>query len=74
MASNPYINKVIFNNNVLIDISGDTVASNYLLNGITAHGASGAPVVGSVIAQTYYTGGSEPSSSLGSDGDLYFKE
>ena len=30
-------------------------------------------VSGSVVIQKYYTGATEPSSSLGNDGDLYFK-
>lgn len=41
-----YVNKVIYNGNVLIDISGDTIAADKLLAGETAHGRDGAPIVG----------------------------
>lgn len=46
MASNQYVNKVIFGGDVIIDISSDTVAANKLLSGITAHDKSGAPITG----------------------------
>ena len=47
MASNPYNNKIIFGNEVLIDLTADTVAASYLLDGYTAHDRSGAPITGS---------------------------
>ena len=47
MASNPYNNKIIFGNEVLIDLTADTVAPGYLLSGYTAHDRSGAPITGS---------------------------
>lgn len=46
MASNQYVNKVIFGGDVIMDISSDTVAANKLLSGITAHDKSGAPITG----------------------------
>ena len=46
MASNQYVNKVIFGGDVIMDISSDTVAANKLLYGITAHDKSGAPITG----------------------------
>jgi hypothetical protein len=46
MASNQYVNKVIFGGDVIMDISSDTVAANKLLSGITAHDKSGAPIIG----------------------------
>lgn len=46
MANNPYKNKVIYNGQTLIDLTGDTVAPETLLSGYTAHDASGAPIVG----------------------------
>lgn len=46
MASNPYVNKVIFGNDTLIDISGDTVTASDVLRGKTAHDKSGAPITG----------------------------
>lgn len=47
MAVNPYRNKVIFGNEVLIDLSTDTLAStDSLLEGVTAHDRTGAVVTG----------------------------
>ena len=46
MANNPYKNKVIYNGDTLIDLTGDTVVPDKLLQGYTAHDASGAPIVG----------------------------
>lgn len=55
MANNPYVNKVIVNNQTIIDLSGDTVAAAKLLDGYTAHDKSGAQITGniqSLAAQT----------------------
>ena len=46
MANNQYVNKVIFGNEVVIDLSSDTIAANKLLNGFTAHDKTGAPITG----------------------------
>ena len=46
MASNEYINKVIYGGNTLIDLTGDTVTADKILSGYTAHAASGAPITG----------------------------
>jgi len=43
------VNKVEFGGDTLIDLTSDTVTSNNLLNGATAHSADGEPVVGNVI-------------------------
>lgn len=43
------INKVVYGNSTLIDLTEDTVSANNLLAGETAHDRSGAPVVGSVV-------------------------
>lgn len=66
-------NKVIYDGNVLIDLTNDTVTANTLLQGSTAHDRSGAAVQGAVAFVTYYTGTGEPSASLGNDGDIYLK-
>lgn len=46
MATNTYNSKVIFNGEVLMDLTGDTVTAAKLLKGITAHGQDGAPITG----------------------------
>lgn len=40
------INKVVYGGKTLIDLAGDTVTADKLLNGITAHGKDGEPVTG----------------------------
>lgn len=47
MASNEYINKVIYGGNTLIDLTSDTVTADKILSGYTAHAASGATITGS---------------------------
>lgn len=47
MASNPYVNKVIYGNQTLIDLTADDITAADLLSGKTAHDASGAPITGS---------------------------
>lgn len=46
MANNPYKNKVIFDGNTLIDLTSDTVTPSVLMEGYTAHDASGQPITG----------------------------
>ena len=46
MPTNSYNSKVIFNGDVLMDLTGDTVTADKLLKGITAHGKDGAPITG----------------------------
>lgn len=46
--ANQYVNKVVSNGVVRIDISSDTVQPQYLLDGITAHDRSGAPIEGTM--------------------------
>ena len=48
--ANQYINKVIYGNRTLIDLTGDTVEAAKILNGYTAHDKSGAPITGSCPA------------------------
>lgn len=57
---------------VLIDLTGDTVASDKLLDGVTAHDKSGALIVGNVTFATVYAGSGAPDASLGENGDFYF--
>ena len=44
--ANEYINKVVANNNTLIDLTSDTAEAADVLEGRTLHLASGAPAVG----------------------------
>lgn len=66
-------NKVIYDGNVLIDLTNDTVTANTLLSGSTAHDRGGNAISGAVAFVTYYTGSSAPSSSLGNNGDIYLQ-
>lgn len=47
MANNQYVNKVVYDSNVLIDLTSDTIAPEYILKNYTAHDKSGAPITGS---------------------------
>jgi len=46
MAQNPYVNKVVFGNDTLLDLTEDSVTENTLLEGETAHSATGEPITG----------------------------
>ena len=46
MASNPYVNKVIFGNDTLIDLTGDDVTRADVLSGIKIHLPSGEATTG----------------------------
>jgi hypothetical protein len=43
---NQYKNKVVYDGNVLIDLTADTVDASHLLSGYTAHDKSGATITG----------------------------
>ena len=47
MASNPYVNKVVYGNTTLIDLTADDITAADVLSGKKAHDASGAPITGS---------------------------
>lgn len=46
MANNQYVNKVVFGNQTLIDLTADTLTPADLQSGVTAHDASGAVITG----------------------------
>lgn len=46
MATNQYVNKVVFGNTVLIDLTGDTIAADKLQYGYTAHDHKGNQITG----------------------------
>ena len=50
------INKVVFRDETLIDLSKDTVASDKLLAGYTAHDKAGNQVIGSLATKKFATG------------------
>ena len=52
--------------------SDATATAADILSGTSAY-VSGSKINGSLVVQNYYTGSSTPSSSLGSDGDLYLQ-
>lgn len=64
MAENPYVNKVEYGNQTLIDLTGDTVTPETMLEGATAHDKSGAPISGTVSTKTYTMGWDEPNLAL----------
>ena len=55
--ANQYINKVIYGNRTLIDLTGDTVEAAKILTGYTAHDKSGAPITGSCAFDVNSTDG-----------------
>ncbi len=46
---NDYVNKVIYGTSTLIDLTNDTIISEALQSGFTAHNASGASIIGTAI-------------------------
>jgi hypothetical protein len=50
MANNQNVNKVVINNAAVIDLTADTVDASHLLQGYTAHDASGAAITGTATA------------------------
>ena len=52
MANNPYINKVNYGDQTLIDLTADTVEASKMLSGYTAHSASGATITGTIQSKT----------------------
>ena len=46
MANNQYVNKVVFGNQTIIDLTTDTITAADLANGVTAHDATGATITG----------------------------
>lgn len=67
------INKVLYGQNTLIDLTSDTVTASTLLNGVKAHDRTGTSVTGTVTFSTIYSGTTDPPSSLGQNGDIYLK-
>ena len=54
--ANQYVNKVVSNGVTKIDLTGDTVAPQYLLDGIVAHDRTGATIEGTMPTMADATG------------------
>lgn len=67
------INKVIYRDKTLLDLTEDTISADKLMSGETAHDKTGEMITGSLIIQRYYVGTTEPDASFGNDGDIYLK-
>lgn len=65
------VSKVVYGTTVLVDLTSDTVSADTLAEGVTAHGADGSEITGTLVTQVYYTGTEEPDATIGNDGDLY---
>ena len=52
MANNPYVNKVVYGDTTLIDISDTTATADKIIEGYTAYGADGRKITG-VAAQVH---------------------
>jgi len=56
MADNPYVNKVEYAGQTLIDLTNDTVTPSDVMSGATFHDRSGTPQTGSLITHDVYDG------------------
>ena len=65
------VNKVVFNGQVQIDLTNDTVTADKLLSGYTAHGKDGNSIIGNLDIQVFRVGADVPDSSIGNNGDLF---
>ena len=67
------VNKIIYGTTTLIDLTSDDAIAGDIANGKKAHNRTGNQVTGTLQFITYYTGSSNPSSSLGQNDDIYLK-
>lgn len=67
------INKVEYAGRTLVDLTEDTISADKMLSGETAHDKTGETITGTLVAQRYYVGTTEPDTSFGEDGDVYLK-
>lgn len=55
MASNPYVNRVLYGNTELLNLTQDTVDETKLLKNVTAHDHTGKPITGKYSVQDTQT-------------------
>lgn len=67
------VNKIVVNDQTIMDLTGDTVTASDLFKGITAHNKAGEKIVGTAEVSTIYSGTGDPSATLGKTGDVYLK-
>lgn len=65
------VNKVVINNEVKLDLTGDSVSPADVVAGVLFHMSSGVQATGTLRVQTYRYGNSNPVDTLGDDGDLF---
>lgn len=65
------VNKVVYNNETLIDLTNDTITPSDLVEGTIAHDKTGTQISGTLVVRTVYSGSEIPSDSVGNDGDIY---
>ena len=66
-------NKVVFNGQTIIDLTDTTATASDVANAKWFYTNAGVKTQGSLTFSTIRTGSSAPSSSLGSDGDVYIQ-
>ena len=69
MANNPYVNKIEYAGQTLIDLTNDTVSSSTLLDGQVAHDASGQRIVGAMMQNPVTVNNGSVSKISGTDDD-----
>lgn len=60
------VNKVVINDKIALDLTGDTVTPSDLVEGVTAHDATGMQITGTRPA----TGGTDTSDATATAGDI----
>lgn len=67
------VNRVNYGNTTIMDITDTTAEARDVANGKYFYKRDGVKTRGTLTFVTYYTGTTDPSSSLGNDGDIYLK-
>lgn len=67
------VNKVIYNQQTLIDLTDLDVSASDIIQNKKAINKAGTKITGTLQIQKYYTGSTEPTSALGQNGDIYLK-